>query len=69
MCLLLNWCFAAGGFAQDDELEETYFAFGVSMTAGMSGVLEVHITRWTTDEERDSLAQVLWNEGQEKREQ
>jgi hypothetical protein len=23
MCLLLNWCFAAGGFAQDDELEET----------------------------------------------
>jgi hypothetical protein len=36
------------------------------MTQGRSGVLDIHITRWTTDEEREALARALVEEGQEK---
>jgi hypothetical protein len=52
--------------AQDQKVEESYRAFGVAMGAGMSGVLEFHITRWSTEEERKALIDSLVANGQEK---
>jgi len=40
---------------KEEKVEETYRAFGVSMNAGVAGVLEFHITRWSTPEERKAL--------------
>lgn len=65
--LLLTCSFATGGFAQDDaEFDESYRAFGVAMIQGVSGVIDIHITRWTTDEEREALVKALYDDGQEK---
>ena len=59
---------ASIGLAQEEkkEVEESYRAFGVSMSAGMAGVVEFHITRWTTPEERKMLIESLVQNGQEK---
>jgi hypothetical protein len=53
-------------FAQDEKVEETYRAFSVAMGAGMAGVLEFHISRWSTEEERKALIDSLVANGQEK---
>jgi hypothetical protein len=52
--------------AQDEKLEERYVAFGVAMGAGVSGVLNITITRWTTPDERKLLINSLVQDGQEK---
>ncbi len=52
--------------AQDDEVREEYAAFGVAMGAGVSGVLEIVITRWSTAEEREMLIKTLVEKGQEE---
>jgi len=57
---------AAVGIAQDEKSEESYRAFGVAMGPGVSGVLNIHITRWSTDEERQALINSLIENGQEK---
>jgi hypothetical protein len=60
----------AGGvvIAQEgkDEVDESYRAFGVHMGAGAAGVLDFHISRWTTLEERKLLVNSLARDGQEK---
>jgi hypothetical protein len=56
-----------------EEFKETYEAFAVSMGTsnppvippGMSTTLQINITRWTTDEERENLFAVLIEKGQE----
>ncbi len=53
-------------FAQEEKVEEVYTAFGVAMGPGVSGVLNIHITRWSTDEERQALIECLIENGQEK---
>jgi len=52
--------------AQGEELEQRYRAFGVAMGAGVSGVLDITVTRWSTPEERALLIKSLIENGQEK---
>lgn len=63
--LTLMCSFAGAGFAEDEKFEQRYRAFGVAMVQGMSGVIDITITRWTTDEEREALVKALYEEGQE----
>ena len=63
--ILVGLC--AAGFAQEEEeVEEVYRAFAVAMGPGAAGVLNFHITRWTTPEERKMLIESLVKNGQEK---
>ena len=56
----------AGSPAADEKLEERYNAFGVAMGAGVAGVLNITITRYSTEEERKLLVDSLAKDGQEK---
>jgi hypothetical protein len=56
----------AGSTAADEKLEERYNAFGVAMGAGAAGVLNITITRYSTEEERKLLVDSLAKDGQEK---
>jgi hypothetical protein len=51
--------------AQEEKVEETYRAFSVSMNAGVAGVLEFHISRWSTPEERKALIDSIVANGQD----
>jgi hypothetical protein len=67
--LVLAGLCAAVGFAQEEreeKVEESYRAFGVAMGPGAAGVLDFHISRWSTDEERKALIESLIRDGQEK---
>ncbi len=57
---------AGVGSAQEKKLEERYDAFGVAMGAGISGVLQITVTRYSTEEERKALVDSLAQNGQEK---
>lgn len=48
----------------DSKVQEVYRAFGVAMNAGVAGVLEFHITRWTTPEERQALINAVVQNGE-----
>jgi hypothetical protein len=56
-----------------EEFKETYEAFAVAMgtsnppviPTGMTTTLQINVTRWTTDEEREALFAVLVEKGQE----
>ena len=63
--LALTAAIASVSFAQD-KVDESYRAFGVAMGPGMAGVLEMHISRWSTPEERQALIDSLVQNGQEK---
>jgi hypothetical protein len=52
--------------SEDEKLEERYNAFGVAMGAGVAGVLNITITRYSTEEERKLLVDSLAKDGQEK---
>jgi hypothetical protein len=52
--------------AQEDELREEYRAFGVAMGPGAAGVLDIVITRWSTEEERKLLIDALVQKGTEE---
>jgi len=56
----------AGSTAADEKLEERYNAFGVAMGAGAAGILNITITRYSTEEERKLLVDSLAKDGQEK---
>jgi hypothetical protein len=64
--LVLSGLFAAVGFAQEEKFEQNYRAFGVAMGPGAAGVLDINITRWSTEEERKALIDSLIQNGQEK---
>jgi hypothetical protein len=64
--LILAWSLAVGGFAEEEEFKQTYRAFGVAMGPGVAGTLDINITRWSTDEEREALILSLVQDGQEK---
>jgi hypothetical protein len=51
---------------QEEKINESYRAFGVAMGPGMAGVLDIHVTRWSTEEERKALINCLVENGQEK---
>ncbi len=51
---------------KEEKFEQRYAAFAVAMGAGMAGVLEITVTRWSTDEERKALVDSLAQNGQEK---
>jgi hypothetical protein len=66
---VLTVFFSAVGFAQEEKeekVDESYRAFGVAMGPGMAGVLDIHISRWSTDDERKALIECLVENGQEK---
>ncbi len=52
--------------AQDEKLEQRYNCFGVAMGAGVAGVLQITITRYSTEDERKLLLDTLREGGQEK---
>jgi hypothetical protein len=52
--------------AQDKKLDERYSAFGVAMGPGISGVLQLTVTRYSTDAERKALVDSLAANGQDK---
>jgi hypothetical protein len=54
------------GFADEQKFKETYYANAIALGKGLSSNLQVTITRWTTDEERNALLQTLAEKGQEK---
>ncbi len=56
----------AGPSSAEEKLEQRYAAFGVAMGPGISGVLNITINRWSTEEERQTLIDTLVKEGQEK---
>jgi hypothetical protein len=58
--------FSGSGIAQDEKLEERYRCFGVAMGAGVAGVLEINVTRYSTEEERKLLIDTLKEGGQDK---
>ena len=58
---------SSSAFADDKtEFKETYYANAVALGKGLSSTLQVTITRWTTDEERNALLQTLTDKGQEE---
>jgi hypothetical protein len=65
---LTSLVFVAAAENEKDEgkLEERYNAFGVAMGPGVSGVLNITITRYSTEEERKLLVDSLAKDGQEK---
>ncbi len=53
-------------FAEDKkETKESYRANAMALGKGLASQLQVTITRWTTDEERDVLLKALVDQGQE----
>lgn len=55
-----------GPSSAEEKLDQQYAAFGVAMGPGISGVLNITINRWSTEEERQTLMETLVKEGQEK---
>jgi hypothetical protein len=79
LLVLLSFALASVASPQDEkdkkeEFKETYEAFAVAMgtsnppviPTGRSTTLQINITRWTTDEEREKLFAILIEKGQEK---
>jgi hypothetical protein len=62
----------AGPVSAQEEFKETYEAFAVAMGTsnppvippGMATTLQINLTRWTTDEERNQLLAILIEKGQ-----
>src|SRR3972149_4099546 len=53
-------------FAEDKaKMKETYYANAMALGKGLASQLQVTITRWTTDEERQTLLKALTEQGQE----
>jgi hypothetical protein len=75
LCLGAVLLVASTNRAQEkkEEFKETYEAFAVAMGTsnppvippGMSTTLQINVTRWTTDEEREKLFAILIEKGQE----
>jgi hypothetical protein len=74
-CFIALLLAASTSSAQDkkEEFKETYEAFAVAMGTsnppvippGRATTIQINITRWTTDEEREKLFAVLIEKGQE----
>src|SRR5262245_30492445 len=54
------------GYADEEKFKETYYANAIALGHGLSSQLQVTITRWTTDEERNALLKTLAEKGQDK---
>jgi hypothetical protein len=52
-------------FANDQKFKETYYANAIALGKGLSSQLQVTITRWTTDEERNLILKTLVEQGQD----
>ncbi len=72
LALGLGWTTSAQEKEKKEEFKETYEAFAVAMgtsnppviPSGMTATVQINITRWTTDEEREKLFAVLIEKGQ-----
>jgi hypothetical protein len=64
--LILTGLFSVMSLAQEEKVDQHYRAFGVAMGPGASGVLDIHVTRWSTDDERKTLIESLIDNGQEE---
>ncbi|HSE42151.1 MAG TPA: hypothetical protein VLH08_15410 [Acidobacteriota bacterium] len=58
--------FSSISFSDEEKFKETYYANAIALGRGLSSNLQVTITRWTTDEERNALLKTLTEQGQEK---
>jgi len=61
-CLLL----AAAALGAKSKPIERFRAFAASLGTGKSGVVEMYINRWSTDQEREALLTTLQESGQDK---
>lgn len=53
-------------FPEDEQkMKETYYANAFALGRGLASQLQINITRWTTDEERETLLKTLVEQGQE----
>lgn len=52
--------------AEKTDFKDTYYANAIALGQGLSSNLQVTITRWTTDDERNALLQTLTEKGQEE---
>jgi hypothetical protein len=51
--------------SDDAKVKETYRASAIALGRGLASELQITITRWTTDEEREALLKTLVEQGQE----
>ena len=65
LTIALFYLCANAAYTDDAKLKETYNANAIALGKGLAGNLQMTITRWTTDEERDTLLKALVNDGQE----
>ncbi len=66
--LVIALVLLSGGavFAEEAvKMKETYHANAIALGKGLASDLQVTITRWTTDEERNALLKALVEQGQE----
>jgi hypothetical protein len=61
--VLFLTCFVSADDKTD--FKETYYANAFALGRGLASNLQITITRWTTDEERNALLQALTEKGQE----
>jgi len=54
------------GYAQDEKVDQEFTARTVAMGVGAAGVVQIHVTRWSTPEEREALVNTLVQNGQEE---
>lgn len=66
ICVIAILFCSVSGFSDEQKFKETYYANAIALGKGLSSNLQVTITRWTTDEERNALLQTLAEKGQEK---
>src|SRR6476659_33200 len=52
--------------AQDSKPIEKFTAFAANLEKGKAGIVEIAITRWSTDEERERLLTTLQEFGRDK---
>ncbi len=58
-------CQMAAFAEEGTQMKETYNANAMALGKGLAGSLQMTITRWTTDEERETLLKALIDQGQE----
>jgi len=52
-------------FADEEKMKITYYANAIALGHGLASNLQITITRWTTDAERDALLKALVEQDQE----
>jgi len=63
--IALFYLCANAAYTDDVQVKETYRANAIALGKGLASQLQITITRWTTDQEREALLKTLVEQGQE----